>query len=251
MTAELAWPGAAALALLALAFVLGGIVKGTLGVGLPLVAVPLMTLAFPPMQAIGMVAVPVLVSNGWQAWDTGVSRQGLRRFWPLMAAQVLFTLLTVHLTLALPETTLRRALAAAVLLAVLLNAVPLKLQVPPSQERWWSAAVGALSGLLGGVSSLTGPVIISYLMNLRLARDVFVGTISVIYLFAALPLYGAMAAQGRFTVLDLALSTAALAPMAAGLALGKRLRGHLSERLFRCALLGLLVVLALMLMFKN
>lgn len=245
-----AWPSATALAVGAAAFVSGGVVKGTLGIGLPLVALPLLSLHFTPLQAIGIVAVPVLASNLWQAWDSGVSAAGVRRFSPLIAMLVLCTVLTVPLTLTLPEATLRRVLAAVVLLAVALTALPLRLQVPPRQERWWSAAVGALSGMLGGVSSITGPVIISYLMSLRLPRDVFVGTISVIYLAAALPLYAMMAAQGRFALRELVLSALALLPMAAGLAIGRRVRGRLGEVWFRRVLLGFLVALALLLLFK-
>ncbi len=247
---DIAWPDAAALTLGALAFLLGGLVKGTLGIGLPLVALPLLSFGFPPMQAIGMVAVPVLVSNAWQAWDTGVSRTGVRRFAPLIATMLVFTLLTVPLTLALPEAALRRMLAGVVLLAVVLSALPLHLNVPPQQERWWSAGVGMLSGVMGGVSSLTGPIIISYLMSLRLPREVFVGTVSVIYLSSALPLYGSMALQGRFGGRELVLSALAMLPVALGLAAGKALRGRLSERVFRRVMLGFLALLALMLLLK-
>lgn len=248
MPPEVAWPGAAALALAAAAFLAGGLVKGTLGIGLPLIALPLLSLGYPPTQAITMVAVPVLASNAWQAWDTGVSASGVRRFLPLIAMSTLFTLLTVPVTLTLSDASLRRVLAGAVLLAVVLNVLPLQLNVPPRQERWWSAAVGSLSGVLGGVSALTGPVIISYLMSLRLPREVFVGTVSVIYLASALTLYGSMAAQGRFTLREVALSALALLPMALGLAAGKRLRGKLGELVFRRVMLGFLVALALLLM---
>ncbi len=243
--------GIAALALACGAFFLGGLVKGLLGIGLPLVAVPILSLGMPATRAILLVAMPVLVSNGWQLYDSGVSTAGVKRFLPLMATAFVFTTLTVPMTLALPEATLRRVLAGVVLLAVALNALPLRLTVPPRQERWWSAGVGALSGMMGGVSSLTGPVIISYLMSLRLPRDVFVGTISVIYLASALPLYGSMAAQGRFGVAELLLSTLALLPVFAGLALGQWLRGHLDELWFRRALLAFLVLVALALMLRG
>ena len=247
---DIAWPGVTALALGAVAFLGGGLVKGLLGIGLPLVALPILSFGYTPTQAIGMVAVPVLLSNFYQAWDTGVSWPGVKRFLPLIVMLVLATIATVPLTLSLPEATLRRVLAALVLLALVLNAMPLRLDVPPAQERWWSALVGLLSGVMGGVSSLTGPIIISYLMSLRLAREVFVGTVSVIYLAGALPLYGSMALQGRFTRLELMLSALALLPMGIGMSAGKHLRGKLSEELFRRALLAFLGLLALLLIFK-
>lgn len=235
---------------LVLAFFLGGVVKGTLGIGLPLVALPLLSFSWHPMQAIALVAVPVVASNVWQTYDSPISWQGLRRFWPLMATLVLSTVLMVPFTLGLPEASLRTLLAGAVLLAVALLALPVRWHVPPAREPYFSAAVGALSGVMGGLSSITGPIIISYLLSLRLPREVFVGSISVIYLAGALPLYGSMAAQGRFAARELLLSLLALLPMALGLAVGKRVRGHLNEALFRRLLLGFLAGVALLLMFK-
>jgi len=231
-------------------FVLGGVVKGTLGVGLPLIAVPLLSLAVPATQAIALVMMPVLASNGWQAWDSGISTLGVRRFAPLIAALLVATLLTVPMTLALPDSTLRAVLAVVVLLAVLLAALPLRLQVAPEHERWWSLGVGAASGVMGGVSSLTGPIIIGCLVSLRLPREVFVGSISVIYLSGSIPLYASMAAQGRIGVNEALWSALALLPMAAGLAAGKWLRGRLSEVWFRRALLAFLVAVALALLLR-
>jgi uncharacterized protein len=244
------WPSAGLLALVGVSFFLGGLVKGTLGIGLPLMALPLLSFGWSPTQAIALVSVPVLSSNLWQAWDSGISGPGVRRFWPLIATLFVTTLAVVPFTLALPDATLRSLLAAAVLLTVLLNALPLRLTVSAKHERFWSAGVGALSGLMGGVSSITGPVIISYLVSLRLPREVFVGSISVIYLAGALPLYGSMAVQGRFALREMVVSLLSLLPMALGLALGKRLRGHLDEVLFRRLLLGFLTLLALLLIFK-
>ncbi|WP_169160935.1 sulfite exporter TauE/SafE family protein [Azohydromonas caseinilytica] len=232
------------------AVLLGAFVKGTLGIGMPLVAVPLLSLGMPATQAMAVMAMPVLVSNAWQVWDSGVSRHSVRRFLPLIAASMAATLLTVPMMLALSARALNQMLAAVVLGALVLLCLPLRLEVPPERERWWSVGVGTLSGVLGGVSSLAGPVIVSYLVSLRLPREVFIGSISVIYLASALPLYASMATHGRLGAADLALSALALLPMAAGLALGQRLRGRLGERWFRRVLLGFLAAVALVLALR-
>jgi len=49
----------------ALTFVVGGVVKGVLGVGLPLLAVPLLSLLMAPTHAMGLLVMPVLLSNAW------------------------------------------------------------------------------------------------------------------------------------------------------------------------------------------
>ncbi len=235
---------------IAVAFVLGGIVKGTLGVGLPLVVVPLLSLVLPTPAAIGLVAIPVIASNLWQAHDAGLAALQIRRFMPLIGTLVATTLLTVPATLAMTPKVLNAMLSIAVVTAVVLMAFKPQFRIPEHHVGRWGVVVGGISGILGGVSSLTGPIIIGYLMALKLPRDSFVGTISVIYLCAALPLYASMASFGRFGVVEMAISTVALLPLGLGMAVGKRLRGHLSEALFRRTLLLFLSAIALLLLFK-
>ncbi len=74
-------------------FVTGGIVKGTLGVGLPLVVVPLLSLLFDSSKAIGLLVMPVLVSNALQSIEGGRLIFTLRRFGTLIGAQFIATLL--------------------------------------------------------------------------------------------------------------------------------------------------------------
>lgn len=233
-----------------LAFVLGGTVKGALGAGLPLVAVPLLSLWVPTPQAIGLVVFPVLSSNLWQAVDGGRLIQSLKRFRGLIVAQVVATLLTVRMMLALSASQMNVLLAFALLLAVAVMAFRPTLRVSPGREGVVGTAVGLFSGMLGGVSSLTGPIVITYLLSLKLDRETFIASISVIYLTAALPLYGGLLWYERIVAADFALSALALLPMALGLAMGKALRQKMNEALFRKVLLVFLTVLAVLLLVK-
>ena len=52
-----------------LLFTAGGIVKGLLGVGLPMVAIPGLTLIVGLPNALAMVSVPVALANLWQVWQ--------------------------------------------------------------------------------------------------------------------------------------------------------------------------------------
>jgi uncharacterized membrane protein YfcA len=124
------------------------------------------------------------------------------------------------------------------------------LNVTPASEQRWGAAVGLVSGLMGGVSSLTGPLILSYLMAVRLPRDTFVGCISIIYLAAIVPLYAALFWHGKAGAEDLAWSVAAMVPMWGGLLAGRACRHRLSEIAFRRVLLAFLLAVCLVLLFK-
>lgn len=230
--------------------VIGGGVKGALGVGLPLVSVPMLSLLLPASQAIGLLVVPVLLSNMIQAWQGGRLKVAVRRFTPLMLAQLAGTLLAVYWSQQLSNKGLNVAIAITVISAVILMAFQPREQVPERHQWWVGILVGAIAGALGGLSSLTGPLLITYLMALRLPREEFVGSISIIYFFGAVPMYAAMLWWDRFGWAEVGWSCLAMLPVYLGLKLGTRLRGHLSEQRFRQALLGFLMVLAVSLLLK-
>ena len=61
--------GAGVLAWCALAVACGGLIKGALGVGTPLLTVPMLAMVLPPQHAVAVMAVPVVVANLWQVED--------------------------------------------------------------------------------------------------------------------------------------------------------------------------------------
>ena len=238
------------LCLTALTFVLGGVVKGVLGVGLPLLAVPLLSLLMPPSNAMGLLVMPVLLSNALQAFEGGQLRYAIRRFAPLMLSQLVATLLANHWSAQLSVKGMQWVIAFTVISAVVLMVLKPNLEIASHQEWWAGPLVGAIAGAMGGASSLTGPILIMYLMALRLSRDAFVGSISIIYLMGAIPMYGAMLAWGRFGWLDVAGSCAGLLPMYLGLRWGALIRHRLSEVWFRRAMLSFLVAVSLLLITR-
>jgi uncharacterized membrane protein YfcA len=228
----------------------GGLVKGVLGVGLPLVTVPLLSLLLPSPQAMGMLVVPVLLANFIQAVQGGNLLFALRRFAPLMLAQLAATLAAVYLSQTISVRVINWFMAFSVISAVVVMALQPKGEISPRHQAWVGPLLGVFSGTLGGVSSLSGPLIITYLMALRLSRDEFVGSISIIYFMGSLPMYGAMLWWGRFGWSEVGWSVLAMAPVYLGMMLGNRLRAHLSEQVFRRLMLAFLTLLAMMLVFK-
>ena len=233
------------------AFVTGGVVKGLLGVGLPLITVPLLALVIPSPKAIALMVMPIVLSNLWQSATGGHTRTAMRRFASLLVPMVILTAITARLTLDLPVRTLNMLVGGAVLIATAMIAWQPALHVAPRVERRWGAFVGVLTGILGGISSLMGPFLISYLVALRLPREVFVGSISLIYLAGALPLYTVMALSGVLGWAEIAASTLALAPMSLGMLAGTRMRQHVSEALFRKLMLVFLVCVAAALFLRS
>src|SRR5690606_39913737 len=57
-----------AIIVMVLALAGGGMVKGATGMGLPLIALPVLTAAFGLQHAIGLMTIPLIVTNIWQVW---------------------------------------------------------------------------------------------------------------------------------------------------------------------------------------
>ena len=70
------------------AFILAGIAKGAIGIGLPPIAIGLMTLALPLGDALAIMTIPTLMTNLWQAFAGRRFVPLLRRFGTMAAAAV-------------------------------------------------------------------------------------------------------------------------------------------------------------------
>src|SRR6185503_14275270 len=87
------------IALIAVAFVVAGIAKGAIGMGMPPIAIGLMSFALPLESAIAIMVVPTMVTNIWQAVYGGGFRPLMRRF-GAMAVTAMIGILAVGLLLS-------------------------------------------------------------------------------------------------------------------------------------------------------
>ena len=72
------------LVVLALSLVAAGTVKGTIGVGMPVVALPLLSAFVEVRAAVALLSLPLVLSNIPQALENGAAVA--RRAWPLASA---------------------------------------------------------------------------------------------------------------------------------------------------------------------
>ena len=56
---------------IAVVFLLAGLVKGMIGLGLPAVSMGLLTMMISPFQAASLLIVPSMVTNVWQLFAEG------------------------------------------------------------------------------------------------------------------------------------------------------------------------------------
>lgn len=232
------------------AFLAAGTVKGVLGVGLPMIAVPLIASVTSPAQAIALASVPILVSNAWQAFHGGHTKDCVRRFWPMLAGVVVGALIGVQVLATFDQRIVSGILGIVLVAFTALQAMPRSLTLDARRERWVGPPLGLVGGVLGGMSSLFGPLLILYLVALRLPKDVFVAAVALLFLTGSLPLFLGLVAHGILSPRQIAFSVLAALPVIVGLVIGRRLRHHVPQALFEKALFVVLIVIGLNLVRK-
>jgi len=231
-----------ALAGLAAIFVLGGVVKGVTGVGLPLVLVPL-TAQFVDMPVtVALLTIPMVATNVTQALEGGHTAAAIHRLLPVLVSLVIGLFVGVHLLLTIDRRVLSLILGVSFLfLAALLTFTP-RVRIADGTARWAGPAVGLAAGVLGGMSAMFGPPMIAYLVGRGTDPDSFVKQMAIFAFTASLTMLLALGGSGRMSGADMLISAVAIAPIQVGMPLGRWLRRRTKPQWFRVAVL---VVLAL------
>lgn len=232
------------------ALFLAGIVKGILGIGVPVVAISLLSLVINIPMAVSLLPVPILLSNLWQSLTSGQVANTLKRFGILIVALIIGTFAGARLLADIDQRMLIGIVGAAVLTFAVSAHFPRHLRLGRRAERWLGAPIGFLAGVLGGMTTFFGPPLIMFLFALNLEKDQFVGTISTVYLCAAIPLAAALGMFGIMGPEGYLWSTVAAVPLLLGLLVGQWLRTRISQSAFRRGLLLMLLIVGVRLMYR-
>lgn len=231
------------LAFMTAVLVLAGLVKGVIGLGLPAIAIGLLSLVMPPVQAAALMIVPNVATNVWQ-FAVGPSVRKLSvRLWPMMLGIVAGCLAGAGL-LALARSGQGAALlGGALVIYAGLGLLAVRPQVPRRAEAWLGPLVGAATGAMTAATGVFVVPSVPYLQALGLDRDDLIQALGLTFLVATLALAVVLSGAGLFDAAVAASSLLALAPALAGMLIGSRLRSRLSQAAFRlCFLWGLLAL---------
>jgi uncharacterized membrane protein YfcA len=236
------------LALFAAIIAVAGMVHGTLGMGFPVVATPLLALLVDVRTAILLTLLPTVTVNVLSIARGGNWGESVVRFWPLAAWAAAGSIVGSKALVVLDPSPFKLVLAALVLLYLAVAGWR------GFGMRWVGRHLGAsmflfglLAGLAAGVTNVMVPILIVFSLELGLGRTAMVQVFNLCFLAGKLSQIGVFALAGLLTG-PLLLTTAPLAVAAAlALAVGMRLRERIPTTLYLRAVKALLLVLALLL----
>lgn len=238
------------MAVAAIAFVLAGTAKGALGIGLPPIAIGIMTLALPVSDALALLLLPTLLTNMAQAFWGRRFFPVLRRFAGMGAASVVGVLGAGMLLGKLGSPTMIGWMGVLLVLYAALALFAWRPVMPVDAELWAGPVIGFLSGVVTGITGMAAVPFLPYMQSLQISRDDLVQALGIMFTLLMAALAVALVQQNIFTAANGLGSAVALAPTFAGVWLGQRLRRAASPELFRKIFLYGLLALGLNMMLS-
>lgn len=225
-------------------FALAGMIKGTLGLGLPAVAMGLLTLFISPFQAATLLIVPSMVTNVWQLFAEGHVLRLIRRFWSLLMGIIVGSVWSVFPTLGHGEFQSEALLGGMLTLYGLYGLFAKNMPNLAPYEKYLSPVIGYLGGALTVATGVIVIPVVPFLQSLQLKRDDLVQSLGLAFTVSTLCL-AVFLQQNRIEAMpfDYKMALIALLPALVGMWLGTKLRYRIPEQKFRKMFFGGLVVL--------
>jgi uncharacterized membrane protein YfcA len=234
-----------ALAIAAAGLFAGGLSKGAIGLGLPPIATPIIAMVTDVPTAVGLMAVPIVISNGWQAVSSGLFLPSARRFRAVLIAIPPGVVIGGTILSLGDPGLLFGLLGVIVAVFAALSLLRPGLHLPEGMESKMSVPVGLAAGLLGGLSSLFAPVLAAFMLSLRLKPDEFVSGIGLMFFTGGVTLTLVTAGFGTLSARGWLAALLAIVPVLLGQLAGQALRRHINPETFRRIVLGVLLLIGL------
>ena len=227
-----------AIAGMTLGIFIGGISKGVTGLALQITALAVALNFVDAHSGLALIALPLLVTNIWQSFGSGDVLTPFKRFWPITLTFVIGLCIGGQLISFLDKQMMFIIIgASAVIFAVSQYFKPPRDALGPRAEKILGPVAGAVGGVMGGLTSVWGPPIMMYMFALKLDKDLWVRSLTFMFLAGSLTLVLVFLENGILAGERIWLSAAACVPAMVGILIGERIRQYINETLFRNILL--------------
>lgn len=234
-----------------LALAAGSLVKGIAGLGLPLVAIPVMAGFLGVERAVVMMVVPGILLNFSLMWTYRAHATALPNLPIFVAVSVIGVAAGAWVLSAVPERyiIIFMALWIGFYLARTLL-VKRELRLPEGVQRHFAALVVLIAGMIQGATGASGPVLATWVHAMRLPQPAFVFTVSVFFQVFMVTQVIAFLWLGMLTVDRFYDGLLACIPVAIFLPIAVYISRFINARAFNVIILVLLVAIEARLIVK-
>ncbi len=246
----MAFPELSEYIIVSLVLLLAGGVKGVIGLGLPTVSLAILTIIFDLPSAMVIILAPTLVTNILQAAVGGYAKAIFRRLWFFFLTTTATIWLGVAVLIRIELFWLTALLGVLLITYAVLSLIGCQFTVQSCHEK----PIGFIAGLLNGLATgMTGSSVVPgvmYLQAIGLPRDMLIQSMGMLFAISVVALGAGLQYSLFLDSQRMSLSVIAVLPALAGMILGRKIRGMLSESIFKKMFFSALLVLGLYLVIS-
>ena len=248
MISLLHFDGLVVLAIIAV-MLFAGLIHGTLGLGFPMVATPMLATMMDVRSAILITLLPTMAVNIASIANNKSSLASTRPFLPLVLFALLGSIVGASV-LAVTDPAPFRIVLAALILLYLWNGIRVPKQWLMKNSMLAMAIFGLIAGVSAGTTNVMVAILIIYFISLDTPRSTLVPALNSCFLVGKMSQIVVLAIAGLVSA-RLMLETAPLAVAAViALLLGQRLQPRIQVNTYQAILRKLLLLLAIVLIYQ-
>jgi uncharacterized membrane protein YfcA len=236
--------------LVAAALLFAAFVKGTSGMGFPLIATPTVALLLDIRTAITILIIPNIVMDIAQVFRGGFPYAVFRRFSWFFLLTIAGVFAGTKVLVTLPLWILNFCLGVMVLTFVTSRWLKVEFTISPGLERILNIPAGFFSGFLNGLTNAAGPALAIYLYSLKLKKTEFIKSIATMFIFTKVSQLAAVSTWNLFNWSTLSLSLQVTLFILLGFYVGLKTQDRINQQNFSRALLTLLFIIGVTLIVR-
>lgn len=238
------------LLIIIVAIALGGIIHGTLGIGFPLVATPVIALVTDVRTAIIILLIPTMTVNITSIVSSGKFMDVVRRFWFILVFIGTGSYIGTSMLVLIDPNPFRLLLALVILFYIYTRST--------SSFNWafmrnyptvTGAGIGTAAGFLAGTVNITMPPLIIYFSELRLQPLQLIQMLNVCFFMGKLTQTGTFILRDALDIstvmISIPLSLIAVVILKYGISIRNRIDADTYRRWLMSALKIIAVVLVI------
>ena len=232
-------------------FFLGGLVKGTIGVGLPTVTLTLLSFFFDIKDSISFILIPVILTNLVQMLDGKELKSIFQQTKFFLVTSVVFVIPGFLVLRAINSNTILLILASLLVLnscLVLFNKIITIKRHTSFQTQFW---IGALTGITTGVTSIYTMPFIFLIQSLKFNKEKLIQLMGLSFFLYSLTQFTLFYSFSMINEKVLLFSSVACVPIIFGVISGKYLRKVLSEQAFKLLFNYMLLISGIIIIIKS
>ena len=237
------------ISIMLLALSVGGLLKGVISFGFPLIALPILSLVLPPKSAIFLLFFSLIFLNIREIKFKNL--KDYKRIIPLGSGIFIGIIVGSIIFHKVENEFISKMIGLTIILSAITNFYGLKINQSLLINKWFPLSYGLFAGLIGGMTTIVGPLIVIYLVSLNLKKQLFSEMVSLSVFSCLAPLYGIFFIYQNVTFNDFFISALISIPALLMQIIGFKIRNITPQKTFKNITLSILVIIGILVLYKN